>query len=644
LGLGIAWPEGRIATADADGAGVAFSSFAGGPRFASSEIHAMPSADVLVSLQQAESGGQVSALAATNIRRWLTEPPFARYRDRLVQDIETGRWQVLDDAFYAVLEFGTGGRRGKMYPVGTNVLNERTMAESARGLADYVSSQKGADSPRSCVIARDTRHNSPEFAELCARVLAAAGFKVYLFPEPRSTPLLSFAVRHFGCDAGIMITASHNAPSDNGFKCYAATGGQVIPPDDAGIIACVKAASDREIPESREGITLVGSEVDDGYIAAVVSQSVCHDRDVSVVYTPMHGVGETSVAAALASAGFTKVNILASQRTPDGDFPNVPGHVSNPEIPKTLEAAIVEARAMGAELVLASDPDADRIGVAVPVTGDPKGEWTTLDGNQIGVLLSAFVIKETEARGKLRPDHYLLTTLVSSMMARALCEREKVRIEDDLLVGFKWIGQRIDQEGPTGFLFAFEESHGYLKGDYVRDKDAAVAALFVAELAAAVKARQQTVLEYLDDLYIDVGHHGERLINKVIEGRKGVEQMKELMAAFRSSPPETVGGLKITEVYDYQTHEIRTVGGPGSNRPLPEPSGDLLIFRTEAAGTRFAARPSGTEPKIKFYLFARTPVDGPSRLAAAKEQTRQRLDRMGADIEQFISATLSKGR
>lgn len=603
--------------------------------------------DALASVKQAEASGQLSATAATNLRRWLTESPFARYRDRLVSDIQAGKWQVLDDAFYAVLEFGTGGRRGKMYPVGTNVLNERTMAESARGLADYVTHRKGADAPRSCVIARDTRHNSPEFAQLCAQVLAAAGFKVYLFEEQRSTPLLSFAVRYLKCDAGIMITASHNPPSDNGFKCYAPTGGQVVPPDDSGIIECVKAASDREIPEApyeeclkNGSIAPAGSEIDQAYIASVVSASVSRGRDLSIVYTPMHGVGETSVAAALQTAGFKNVNILASQRTPDGDFPNVPGHVSNPEIPKTLEAAIAEARSTGAELVIASDPDADRIGVGVPITGDPAGDWTTLDGNQIGVLLTAFVLKQTEAMGKLRNDHYVITTLVSSLMARALCEREGVRIEDDLLVGFKWIAQRIDESGHAGFLFAFEESHGYLKGDHVRDKDAAVAALLFAEFAATIKARKQTVLEYLDDLYIDVGHHAERLINKVIEGRKGVEQMKGLMAAFRETPPLTIAGLKLTDVHDYKLHEIRRVDGTMPPQLLPEPSGDMLIFHTEAAGTRFAVRPSGTEPKIKFYLFARTPVDTPGDLAQAKQQTKKRLDAMSHDIEQYIKSAL----
>jgi phosphoglucomutase len=378
-------------------------------------------ADAVARLGRAENDGRISVAAAVNVRRWLTEVPFAEYRAALKDDIEHERWQELDDAFYTVLEFGTGGRRGKMYPVGTNVLNERTIAESARGLADYVSSRKREGSPRSCVIAHDTRHRSAEFAQLCARVMAAAGFTVFLFKQPRSTPLLSFSVRHLHCDTGIMVTASHNPPSDNGFKCYGRSGGQVIPPDDAGIIGCVALASDRMIPEkpfaealADRSIHWVGDVIDAAYIAAVVSESVCHARGIGIVYTPLHGVGETSVARALTTAGFRQVHILESQRTPDGDFPNVPEHVANPEYPRTLEAAIAEAKTRGADLVIASDPDADRIGVAVPLSRDPHGDWTTLDGNQIGVMLAAFVMKECEAQGKLRSDHYLVSTLVST--------------------------------------------------------------------------------------------------------------------------------------------------------------------------------------------------------------------------------------
>jgi phosphoglucomutase/phosphomannomutase len=601
--------------------------------------------DALEQVSQAEATGRLSKSAAVNIRRWLSEAPFAKYQGRILEDIERERFKELDDAFYTVLEFGTGGRRGKMYPVGTNVLNDRTIAESARGLADYVTTTNGAGAGRSCVIAHDTRHRSKEFAELCARVLVAAGFRVLLVKEPRSTPLLSFAVRHLGCDAGIMITASHNPPSDNGFKCYGRSGGQVIPPDDRGIIDCVKAASDREIPErpleealASGDVIWVGQELDSAYIDAVESESVCHARALSIVYTPLHGVGESSVARVLQTAGFESVQILESQRSPDGDFPNVPDHVANPEYPQTLAAAIAEARARGADLVLASDPDADRIGVAVPVTDDPAGDWTTLDGNQIGILLAAFIMKEYEAQGKLRSDQYLVTTLVSSQMPRALAQREGIRTEDDLLVGFKWIADRIDSAGPAGFLFAFEESHGYLKGTHARDKDAAVASLLFAELAAAVKDRQQTVLEYLDDLYIDVGHYDARLLNKALAGREGLAKIRAIMDAFRTRPPRRIAGLTLTDVHDYKTHEIRRLNGQEPATPLPRPSGDLLIFHAERPGVRFAARPSGTEPKIKFYLFARTSVSGPDQLAEAKAETARCLDQMSSDLHEYVDA------
>jgi phosphoglucomutase/phosphomannomutase len=600
--------------------------------------------EALARLAEAESEARISRSASANVRRWLIEAPFARYRQRLLEDVEQDRWHALDDVFYKVLEFGTGGRRGKMYPVGTNVLNERTIAESARGLADYVTARKGAGSRRSCAIAYDTRHHSAEFAQLCARVLAAAGFKVFLLKEPRSTPLLSCAVRHLGCDAGIMVTASHNPPSDNGFKCYGRSGGQVVPPDDRGVIDCVKAAADREIPEKpleeamAEGsVVWAGDEIDTAYIEAVLSESVSHARELSIVFTPLHGVGETSVARVLETAGFAHLHIVASQRTPDGDFPNVPDHVANPEYPRTLESAIAEARERGADLVVASDPDADRIGIAVPITRDQRARWTTLDGNQIGVLLSAFVMKECAARGKLRSDHYLVTTLVSSQMPRALAEREGIRIEDDLLVGFKWIADRIDEAGQASFLFAFEESHGYLKGTHARDKDAAVAALLFAELAATVKDRQQTVLEYLDDLYIDVGHHADRLVTKTFEGREGLDKIRFLMDAFRCHPPRNTGGLILTDVYDYKAHEVRALDRAAKARPLPRPSGDLLIFHTQRPGTRFAVRPSGTEPKIKFYLFVRTPVSEPDALATAKAETSRRLDEMARDLEGYLA-------
>jgi phosphoglucomutase/phosphomannomutase len=250
-------------------------------------------------------------------------------------------------------------------------------------------------------------------------------------------------------------------------------------------------------------------------------------------------------------------------------------------------------------------------------------------------------MKECQARGTLRPDHYLITTLVSTQMARAIANREGIRVEDDLLVGFKWIGQRVDDAGPHGFLFAFEESHGYLKGTHARDKDAAVAGLLFAELAATVKDRQQSVLEYLDDLFIDFGHHGDKLVTKELEGREGLARINQLMLAFRKRPPALLGGLRLTEVFDYQKHEIRTLSADSAARPLPQPSGDLLIFHTERPGTRFAVRPSGTEPKIKFYLFAATHVAGPDQLPAAKQETARRIDQLTTDLDKFVADVLN---
>jgi phosphoglucomutase/phosphomannomutase len=601
--------------------------------------------ELLEKIALAQKQGAISPSAAANITRWLTEAPFASDRPRLIAEIEAANWRALDDAFYAVLEFGTGGRRGRLYPVGTNVLNDRTMGESARGLADYILKTTPKGEPLSCVIAHDTRHNSAHFARRCACVMAAAGFRVYLCPQPRATPLLSFAVRYLKCSCGIMITASHNPPSDNGFKCYNRHGAQVIPPDDAGIIQCVQDASSRDIPEENfesalaaGSISYVTPDLDQAYIQSVVRQSVSPERQVRIVYTPMHGVGESSCAAALLAAGFNELDILDAQRTPDGDFPNVPGHVSNPEIPRTLQASIDRAKNIGADLVLASDPDADRIGMAVPRSGDPLGDWTTLDGNQIGILLASFVLEQLKSHGQLKPDHYIVTTLVSTQMARALAQHHGIRIEDDLLVGFKWIAQRIDACGPDRFVFGFEESHGYLRGTDVRDKDASVACLLAAELAAHLLARGKTVLEYLDELYLALGHYGERLINKVMEGRAGAENIQKLMRAFRNSPPTSIAGLPVTEVRDYAAHQIRR---PGQNPiPLPEPSGDLLIFHLAEPGTRFAARPSGTEPKIKFYIFARTDtseISSITQLPQIKDRTRARLDQIAHDLELYVN-------
>jgi len=596
-------------------------------------------------LEQALAGNRISPEASENVRRWLTSDAFSSYRCALTEAIANDQWKTLEDAFYKVLEFGTGGRRGLMAPIGTNVLNERTMAESARGLVDFLLERHAGENRKlSVVVAHDTRHHSPEFARVCARVIAAAGLNVWLFDSFRSTPLLSFAVRHLKCDAGIMITASHNPPSDNGFKCYNGRGGQVVPPDDAAIIEAVVASADRPIPMAdydkalAEGaIRIAPLDVDVAYLKAVLEESVMPERDLRIVYTPMHGVGGTSVGAALNWAEFANVNLLAAQSVPDANFTTIPGHVANPEIPKTLEAAIAEAKATGADLVLASDPDADRIGAAVPVTGDPAGEWTTIDGNAIGVLLAAFVLERTRANGKLKPGHYLVSTLVSTPMAPAIYRKGGLKVVNDLLVGFKWIAAAMDDEGPENFLFGFEESHGYLKGTYARDKDATVAAMLFAEMAAWLKAQGRTVLEYLDSLYLQVGHYGQAAFNLTLSGRDGAELIRKIMACFRATPPAKVAGLDLVRVDDYARYITKILKPAPAEKPLPEPTGDLLMFSLDAPDVSFAVSPSGPEPKIKFYLFARTEVPAGTAAAdlpAIKAKTAGLLKALEADLRQ----------
>lgn len=605
-------------------------------------------------LDTARNSGLVSEEASTNILRWLTSDAFSAYQPELVQAIADGSWKTLEDAFYKVLEFGTGGRRGLMANIGTNVLNERTMAESARGLVDFLLAKHAGEGRRlSVVVAHDTRHNSPEFARVCARAIAGAGLDVYLFDSFRSTPLLSFAVRYLHCDAGIMITASHNPPSDNGFKCYNNHGGQVVPPDDSAIIEAVVALADKAIPFADYAAAVASGqikqappELDEAYIQAVLGESVSSCRDLKIVYTPMHGVGGGSVGEALTKAGFTSVNQLASQSIPDGNFPTIPGHVANPEIPKTLESAIAEAKATGADLVLASDPDADRIGAAVPATGDPAGDWVTIDGNSIGVLLAAYVLDQTLENKHLKPDSYLVSTLVSTPMAPALYKLAGLKVVNNLLVGFKWIAKAIDDTGPAGFLFGFEESHGYLKGTYARDKDATVAALLFAEMTATLKARGQTVLEYLDSLFRKVGHYGQSAFNLTLTGRDGAEQIQKIMASFRSTPPVRVAGLNTIRVDDYKTHVTKLLYPKYLEGPLPEPSGDLLMFELAQADVRFAVRPSGTEPKIKFYLFAKTEVASNAsdpELAQAKHKTNQLLEALESDLKQIAAEIVASG-
>jgi phosphomannomutase len=594
----------------------------------------------LAQLDKAVADKKISAGAVGNIRAWLTEPRYAEYAPQVAEHLATGKFQELDDVFWTIIPFGTGGRRGKMYPIGSNAINDRTIGESAQGLADYVARAcKGQQ--LSCALAYDTRHRSRHFAELCAEVMVAAGFKVYFLDGYRSTPELSFLVRYKHCSCGIMVTASHNPPSDNAVKAYWSTGGQLLPPHDRGVIDCVMSTDTiRRTPFAEalaQGkVVMCQEEVDRAYVTAVLGQAIPGGRDAKILYSPLHGVGASAVLPALAADGFTEVELFEPHAAPDGDFPNVPGHVSNPENPRVFDSIIERGKQIGADLILASDPDCDRIGLAAPLTKSADSAWATMSGNQIGALLAEYLLANWQKAGRLTPAHYIIKTLVTTELTRRIADAYGVRTFGNLQVGFKYIGGTIDEQGPDKFVYGTEESHGYLAGTYVRDKDGTVAALLLAELAAEVKRAGQTLHDKLDSLYWQYGYHAEAQISVTMPGSQGMAAMAALMARFRSNPPRELAGLKVTRVRDYQNLVEFAPGAAPT--PLDGPQGDMVILDLSTPGTYVAVRPSGTEPKVKYYMFTYEPAEMLANLADTKAEHAQRLASLGRDLTAFSQA------
>jgi phosphoglucomutase/phosphomannomutase len=581
-------------------------------------------ATCLAAIDRAAASRQISPAAVSNLKAWLTGSAFASYRTPLVELIRQQKFAELDSLFWEVIPFGTGGRRGRMAALGTATINARTIAESAFGLAAYLRKAKQAPGGRA-VVAYDTRHRSPEFAEITATTLAAAGLSVFLFDAPRATPELSFAVRHLGCDVGVMISASHNPPSDNGFKAYWSTGGQVLPPHDRGIVDCVGEAG--EIPQvdlqsalKSRAISIVGETIDKDYIAAVAGLSLSRARGVHAVFTPLHGVGESSVYRVLAAAGFKSIEIFEPQRKADGDFPNVPRHLPNPELPSALGPACEWAEARSAELVLATDPDADRVGVAVR---DADGRCRPLTGNQVGVLLLDYVLRKRLEARRISADDFVCTTLVTTPMFRAVGEAAGVRVIDNLLVGFKYIGRTIDELGADKFVFGAEESLGYLAGDYCRDKDAAIAALYVMELASELKSQGRTLLDDLDRLYQRHGYFAEAQRSIEHAGAEGRSRLDVLLAELRERPPQELAGVRLARLRDYRQQVVRAIPDGAPCGQLDSNPGDLVFLDSAARPREFsiAVRPSGTEPKVKFYFFARAQPSAGTPLATVKSET-----------------------
>lgn len=591
---------------------------------------------VLAQLATAASENKLTDAAAANIRTWLTDPRYAEYASEVAAHITAGKWQALDDAFWTVIPFGTGGRRGRMYPIGCNAINDRTIGESAQGLANYIKQTHDGSSLLSCAIAYDTRHNSRHFAELCASIMVASGFKVYFLDDYRATPEMSFLVRYKHCTCGIMVTASHNPPSDNAVKVYGSNGGQLVPPHDKNVIEQVEAvteitrvAFEQAVAEGQ--VELCKDEVDRAFINEVAAQAFSGPRDVKIIFSPLHGVGESAVSPVLKLAGFDDVEVFELHREPNGDFPNVPDHVSNPENPAVFDVIIERAKETGAELILATDPDCDRMGAAAPLSLDTSGAWSTFTGNQLGALLTDFVLEMR--RAELTPDHYVVKTLVTTEMIRRIADSYGVRTEGNLQVGFKWIGDLMDKLGPEKFVLGTEESHGYLVGKYARDKDGAVACLLLSQLAAKLKAEGQSLHEKLEALFWQHGYHVEQLMTIRMEGSDGMQRMQRLMAQFRDRPPKSLGGIDVAGIRDYLAS--KTIRLNGDIEPLDGPVGNMVILDLAEAGNYVAVRPSGTEPKAKFYMFAYTPAEQLADLHLTRHQLDERIAGFESDLRAF---------
>lgn len=596
-------------------------------------------AELTTKIDQAVSEELLSQSARENLLCWLNEDRYESYRDAIVEHIESGQWKELDDAFWTIIPFGTGGRRGRMYPFGSNAINDRTIGESAQGLADYLNRMPTSEG-RSCAIAYDTRHRSRHFAELCASIMVANGFDVVFLDDYRATPQLSFAVRRYECTCGIMVTASHNPPSDNAVKVYWSTGGQILPPHDKSIIECVMQVDHIRTTDFQESVEagkvrFVTDEVDREYLEAVKQFSMPGPRDCKIIFSPLHGVGSFATLPLLKESGFEDVIEYQPHAEPNGDFPNVPGHVSNPENTVVFDSIIEFGKEVNADLILATDPDCDRMGCATPVTSAKASDWRTLNGNQLGAILTDFVLRKTAETKPLSQAQYVIKTLVTSELTRKIANSYGVRCEGNIHVGFKWIAGLMDECGPEGFLFGTEESHGFLIGTHARDKDGAVACLLMAQLVADLKANDCTLHQRMDELYVQHGLHMEQLVNVQMEGSEGMEQMRKVMAAFRTSPPKSLGGIDLLRVRDYQRQE--SLLPDGRVEPLDGPPANMVVLDLHQEGNYVAVRPSGTEPKVKFYFFTALGHAESSDLSVAKQTLANRIEQLSSDIRAFVS-------
>ena len=562
----------------------------------------------------------------TRAERWLSKEFNEETRKEVREMLEKDEKKLID-AFYQDLEFGTGGLRGIM-GAGTNRMNIYTLGMATQGLANYIIKQCGKKDIK-VAIAHDCRNNSRYFAETTANIFSANGFEVYLFEALRPTPELSFAIRHYKCQSGVVITASHNPPEYNGYKAYWNDGGQVVAPHDDAIIEEVRkitSVNDIKFNGKKDKIRIIGKETDELFLNEVHKMSLNPEiikkfSNIPIVYTPIHGTGITLVPPALKMFGFRNIINVPEQDITDGNFPTVKS--PNPEEPDALRLAIKKAVESNAELVMATDPDADRLGLAVK---NRKGEFILLNGNQTGVILVWYILSQFKERNKYKGNEYIIKTIVTSDLLEKIAEAYNVEYVN-VLTGFKFFAKYIrENEGTKKYIGGGEESYGFLPGDYVRDKDAVASCALAAEATAWAKSNGMSLFELLLDIYVKYGFYKEKLINIVRKGKEGADEIKVMMTGYRNNPPEMINNSRVVKVNDYETqvsHDILK----GSKTGINLIKSDVLQFFL-ADGTKISIRPSGTEPKIKFYFSVNTKLSSLDKF----EETEKILDKRIMDI------------
>ncbi|WP_339705859.1 phospho-sugar mutase [uncultured Kriegella sp.] len=558
-------------------------------------------------------------------KSWLTDF-FDPAVQKEVQNLIDNDTEELKDRFYKNMEFGTGGMRGIM-GVGTNRINKYTLGKSTQGLSNYLK-KVYAGQDLQVVIAYDCRHNSDTLARIVAEVFAANGIKVFLFSELRTTPELSFAVRHLNCHAGIVLTASHNPPEYNGYKVYWTDGGQIVPPQDGEIISEINALSFEDINFNSNDalIELIDKDVDEAFIEASIANGNFDAKgkdDFKIVFTSLHGTSITAIPEVLSRAGYKNVTVIEAQAKPDGAFPTVVS--PNPEEPEALSMAVKKAEEINADMVVGTDPDSDRLGIAVR---NLEGEMEIVNGNQAMILMTKFLLEKQKEKG-FKGNEFVATTIVSTPMMEVMAGAYGVEFKT-ALTGFKWIGKMIKDFPESSFIGGGEESFGYMVGDFVRDKDAVTSTLLACEIAAQAKANGSSFYKDLIDCYVQYGFYKEKLISLTKKGMSGAEEIKQMLVDFKENPVVSVAGSKVKWIEDYNTSIAKNVM-TGEERSIDIPKSNVLIYETED-GTRIAARPSGTEPKVKFYISTNAKLGKAEDFKKVSQELDAKIDRILSEL------------